>query len=45
MEGFNPYLDAMIVAGVMLVMIIVAYIGDKYFPIKKKQAPRGATRI
>lgn len=44
MEGFNPFVDAAIVGGFMLLLIAVAWIGDKYFPIKKEK-PRGATRV
>lgn len=45
MEGFNPWIDVAICFGFLAVLAGVCFIGDKYFPIKKQPAPRGATRV
>lgn len=43
-EGWNPAIDVAIVFGGLAIMLVICYIGDKYFPIKKEKL-RGASRV
>lgn len=44
MTGYNPLIDAGVIAGLMVIVLIACYFGSKQ-DAKKKAALRGATRI
>jgi len=44
MEGFNPLIDAAVVGGFMVVLLVMSYVGHRYDQHKKSKL-RGATRV
>jgi hypothetical protein len=44
MAGYNPMTDLAVIAGFMVLLLVIGYIGDKHDK-RKKAALRGATRI
>ncbi len=44
MEGFNPLVDAAVIGGFMVALLVMCFIGTRYEQYKKSKL-RGATRV